>query len=270
MEDTAAHPAPAAPEAASVVRVGSGGARYTRAPKPPAAGRPGGARANQRALQAAVREFIVAKGLAAGAPLPTETELMAELGVSRHPLREAMKALEAVGIVDIRHGYGTYVGSVPFSALEAGLTFRTALSVRGDHSDIRNLVEVREVLETGLAGRVLAAYDLLDADALEGHVAAMERAAAEGRFTPEHDWAFHEALYRPLGNELVLDLLQVFWKVFAALDPDLPGAPDTPAATARWHRGILEALRSRDEQALHEALADHFRGIRARLAGTAG
>lgn len=210
------------------------------------------------------------KGLAAGAPLPTESELMSELGVSRHPLREAMKALEAVGIVDIRHGYGTYVGSVPFSALEAGLSFRTALSVRGDHADIRDLLEVREVLETGLAGRVLAAYGRLDLAALEGHVSAMERAAQQGRFAPEEDWAFHETLYRPLGNTLVLDLLQVFWKVFAALDGDLPRAPDAPAATARWHRGILEALRSRDGAALHEAVAGHFRGITARLADPAG
>ncbi|WP_222623355.1 FadR/GntR family transcriptional regulator [Streptomyces armeniacus] len=236
-------------------------------PQPPGepAPRPSGARANQRALQAAVRQLIVDRGLEAGSPLPTESELMRQLQVSRHPLREAMKALEAVGIVDIRHGHGTYVGSVPFSALEAGLSFRSALSVRGDHADIHNLLEVREVLETGLAGRVLGAYDLLDFAALDAAVSGMEREAERGRHAPAHDWAFHEALYRPLDNALVLDLLQVFWKVFHTLDADLPRAADTAAVTARRHRQILEALRAKDETALHEAVSEHFRGIRSRL-----
>jgi DNA-binding FadR family transcriptional regulator len=227
--------------------------------------RPGGARANQRALQESIKALIVERGLAAGSPLPTESELMGELAVSRHPLREAMKALEAVGIVDIRHGYGTYVGSVPFSALEAGLSFRTALSVRGDYADIRNLLEVREVLEAGLVGRVLAAHSHLDFAGLDAAVTRMEEEAEHGRFTPEQDWTFHETLYRPLGNELVLDLLQVFWKVFNTLDADLPRAPDAPAATARWHRQILDALLAKDESALHEAISGHFRGIRDRL-----
>ncbi|HEY3683624.1 MAG TPA: FCD domain-containing protein [Streptosporangiaceae bacterium] len=224
-----------------------------------------GARANQEALREAVKALIVERGLRPGAALPTETELMRELGVSRHPLREAMKALEAVGIVDIRHGYGTYVGSVPMSALEAGLAFRGALSVRGDLTDMRDLLEVREVMETGLVPRVLAAYDDLDLGALESAVAAMERAAGRGRYAPDDDWRFHETLYRPLGNALVLDLLQVFWKVFQELDDDLPRAASTPAVTAAWHRAILEALRAKDEPALRAAAAEHFRGIRARV-----
>jgi DNA-binding FadR family transcriptional regulator len=224
-----------------------------------------GARANQEALREAVKALIVERGLRPGAALPTETELMRELGVSRHPLREAMKALEAVGIVDIRHGYGTYVGSVPMSALKAGLAFRGALSVRGDLTDMRDLLEVREVMETGLVPRVLAAYDDLDLGGLESAVAGMERAAGHGRYAPDDDWRFHETLYRPLGNALVLDLLQVFWKVFQELDDDLPRAASTPEATAAWHRAILEALRAKDEPALRAAAAEHFSDIRARV-----
>jgi DNA-binding FadR family transcriptional regulator len=226
-----------------------------------------GARANQRALQEAITRLIVERGLEPGAPLPTELELMEELDVSRHPLREAMKALEALGIVDIRHGYGTYVGSTALSGLEAGLTFRGALSVQGDYTDIRNLLELREVLEAGLVGRVLAAVGDIDLDALEAAVVEMERAAAEKRYAPDQDWAFHETLYRPLGNALVLDLLQVFWRVFHTLDAQLPRAGDTPAVTAGWHRRILEALRAGEEDAMRAAVVEHFQGIRARVSG---
>jgi len=230
-----------------------------------ARGRPTGARANQQALQGAIQRLVVDRGLAPGAPMPTEFELMRDLDVSRHPLREAMKALEALGIVDIRHGSGTYVGTAALNGLEAGLAFRSALSVRGDHTDIRNLIEVREVLESGLVGRTIAAHDQLDFAALEAAVVAMEREAEQGRYAPTHDWEFHETLYRPLGNQLVLDLLQVFWRVFSTLDDTLPRAGGTPAITAGWHRDIFEALRARDEPAMRAAVIEHFRGIRARV-----
>src|SRR5690606_23759386 len=224
-----------------------------------------GARAKQRALQDAIKALIVERGLAPGAALPPEFELMEELDVSRHPLREAMKALEALGIVDIRHGHGTYVGSVSLSGLEAGLAFRSALSVHGDLADIRNLLEVREVLENGLVPRVLAAYDRLDFAELEAAVRTMEERAEEGEYVPEADWRFHEALYAPLGNDLVTDLLRVFWRVFNSLDDALPRADTTPAMTAGWHRAILTALRNRDEPALYAAVEDHFKGIQARV-----
>lgn len=226
-----------------------------------------GARANQRALQESIKQLIVERGLTAGAPLPPERELVADLGVSRHPLREAMKALEALGIVDIRHGHGTYVGSVSLSGLEAGLVFHSALSARGDLRGIRDLVEVRQVLETGLIPRVLAVYDTVDIAALTEAVEAMETAAAEDRYEPDADWRFHETLYRPLNNKLVLDLLRVFWRVFRSLDAQLPPDQNSPTTNAGRHRSILDALSRRDEAALAEAVTEHFHGIRARVSG---
>ncbi|WP_215545977.1 FadR/GntR family transcriptional regulator [Amycolatopsis sp. CA-230715] len=228
-------------------------------------GRSGGARANQLALQEAIKELIVRRGLEPGSLLPTEQVLAHELEVSRHPLREAMKALEALGIVDIRHGYGTYVGSVSLGGLEAGLAFRSARSINGDLSDIRDLLEVREVLETGLVARVLDQFDQIDLPALEEAVAEMERHAADGEYSPDADWRFHETLYQPLGNALVLDLLRVFWRVFHAMDGDLPREQAAPEVIASWHRDILEALRSREEPALRRAIGVHFHAIRTRV-----
>lgn len=225
-----------------------------------------GARANQRALQESIKRLIVERGLSAGSPLPPERELIAELAVSRHPLREAMKALEALGIVDIRHGHGTYVGSVSLSGLEAGLTFHSVLSARGDLAEIRDLVEVRQVLETGLIPRVLAVADEIDVAGLTEAVTAMETAAEAGEYAPDADWRFHETLYRPLNNKLVLDLLRVFWRVFHSLDPHLPREQASPTINAGWHRAILDALSHRDESALTTAVTEHFRGIRERVA----
>ncbi|GAA4449323.1 FadR/GntR family transcriptional regulator [Phytohabitans houttuyneae] len=224
-----------------------------------------GASENQRALQEAIKELIVRRGLAPGSLLPTETELMAELSVSRHPLREAIKALQALGIVDIRHGLGTYVGTPSFSPLEAGLTFHSHLSLRGDLRDIGDLVQIREVLETGLVRQVLAMVDTADLDTLESAVATMEREAAEGRYSPEADWLFHKTLYAPLRNELISDLLRVFWSVFDKVNAELPRTVETPQVAAAAHRNILNALRDGDAQVLTAAVADHFNDIRERI-----
>lgn len=219
-----------------------------------------------KALQDAIKRLIVERGLAPGSPLPTELELMRELGVSRNRLREAMKALQALGIVEIRHGYGTYVGSLSLAALAAGLEFRTSLSVTGDLRDVRDLLQVREVLETGLSPQVLAAADRLDDARLERAVATMEENAERGKHSPEADWLFHETLYEPLENALVTQLLQVFWSVFNKLSDQLSRTTEDPRVTARWHRAILVALRARDAEALRVAMEEHFDGIRARLA----
>jgi DNA-binding FadR family transcriptional regulator len=220
----------------------------------------------QRALQGAVKRLIVDRGLAPGAPLPPEFELMRELGVGRNRLREAMKALQALGIVEIRHGHGTYVGSLSLSALQAGLEFRTGLSVAGDLRDVRDLLQLREILETGLVADVLRYADELDYSTLERAVATMEADATDDKQAPHADWLFHKTLYEPLDNALLIQLLHVFWSVFDKLGDQLARTTEHPRVTARWHRAILTAVRERDEDALRAAMADHFQGIRARLA----
>src|SRR5687768_17885085 len=115
-----------------------------------------------------MKSFILERGLKAGDPLPNEQELMVQLGVGRHPLREAMKALQAVGIIEIRHGHGTYVGQVTLQSLEDGLAFRMSQSMAGDLRDVANVLEVRQAIEVGLADDVVAkfrrhSFDDLDA-----------------------------------------------------------------------------------------------------------
>lgn len=68
--------------------------------------------------------LIHQRGLGVGDSMPTELELIEELAVSRNSVREAVRALRALGIVDIRHGHGTFVGDAPLHALSPALTFR--------------------------------------------------------------------------------------------------------------------------------------------------
>ncbi|NKI45495.1 FadR/GntR family transcriptional regulator [Streptomyces physcomitrii] len=215
-------------------------------------------------VQGAIKQLILDSRLGPGDPLPTEAELMDALGVSRNSVREALKGLQALDIVEIRHGYGTYVGQASLTPLVDGLTFRT-LARHEDAHALGEILQIREVLEEGLIRRVATALGEPELDALEDLVERMAEAGRAGRPFPELDRAFHELLYRPLGNTLVAQLLGAFWNVFhrVALAQDWTEDP-SPERTVRRHRDIVTALRARDVAAAQRAMADHFRGIEAR------
>ena len=78
-------------------------------------------------------------------PLPTESELTAALGVGRNTLRESLKALQAVGVIEIRHGFGMFVAASNFEALTDGLTFRARMSLRHHGEEAMQLVSSNPV-----------------------------------------------------------------------------------------------------------------------------
>ena len=227
--------------------------------------RPRTALGNQTFIKEQVKSLILAGDLHAGDPLPTEQQLMSRLGVGRHPLREAMKALEAVGIVEIRHGHGTYVGSLSLRSLEDGLAFRMTQSMAGDLKDVRDVLDVREALEVGMADRVIERYRGEGLERLGEIVQTMEEMADRGETFAEQDLEFHRTLYEPLDNQLIIDLLGVFWRTFAEVNARLPGDHYTPSDAARWHRNLLQAIEQNSSDRFTRAMKDHFTGIRMRF-----
>jgi DNA-binding FadR family transcriptional regulator len=217
-------------------------------------------------IQERIKKLIIDRRLPSGAPLPTETELMELLGVSRNSVREALKALQAMGIVEIRHGFGTYVGPMSMAPMIEGLTFRTVAGHYRGEDSLLQLLELREAVETGLiarlAGRV-PAQDLAELDALVSRME--EEAAAGGTVRTDTDRAFHAALYRGLDNLLLSEVLEAFWDAFHRVRTDLVDAKTDPKITCRQHREILEAVRSGDAVRAEEAVRDHFGNIRTRL-----
>ena len=87
--------------------------------------------------------------------MPTENELIEQLGVSRSSLREAIKSLEALHILDIRHGVGTFVSESSLVPMIRGLSFHTQLNLHNDHNQLINILDIREILEYGFAPMVL-------------------------------------------------------------------------------------------------------------------
>ncbi len=217
-------------------------------------------------LQQQIKALILDNGLSAGDPLPTEFDLVEELGVGRNSLREALQALQAVGIVEIRHGFGMYVGRMSLGALVDELTFHSRITLQDSGNDVRHLIDIRQTLEIGLVQRVADLYPHADLSAVAAVVEQMDADAARGAVPPETDRLFHEVLYQPLGNPMVAQLLGAFWDVYFRLQ-DVLGPTDTAAAdTVRRHRDIYQAVKNGDRDAAAEAMARHFDGVMARIA----
>lgn len=242
--------------------VASGGAGQD--PRPPARF---SAQVRLRALQSDIMDLILDRELEAGDPLPTEQELSAVLGVGRNTLRESLKVLQALGVIEIRHGFGMFVAPSNFDALTDGLTFRGRLSLRHQGQEALALVEVRQALESGLIGGAMAVVTPEQLAAIEESVLRIESLAGSGQHFVEADAEFHRRLFEPLNNELLISLMGVFWKVYRRLHVELGGADteDLREAAAR-HREIYEAVASGDKVLAADRLNAHFEDIRRRIA----
>lgn len=218
-----------------------------------------------RAIRDEITGLILSRGLRSGDPLPTETELVETLGVSRNSIREALKALQALDIVEIRHGYGTYVGRLSLDPLADGLTFRALHDIGRDLRSMEEILEVREALEAALIRRVAANVPDEDLQALDEVTKKMNERAKAGETFAEEDREFHEVLYRSLNNALVTQLLRAFWDVFHRVNHRLGVTDPNPMQTVRRHRAIVTALRKHDVARAEQAMVEHFRNLDVRV-----
>ena len=218
-----------------------------------------------RHLEGRIVDLILEHGLRAGSALPAEPALVATLGASRNSVREALRALHTLGIVEIRHGYGTFVGRAPITAVTPGLLFRTRLGVRDDPGALADLVEVRELLELGLIEQVATRVDEALLDALGAAVEAMATADDQDALA-DADRRFHEVLYAPVGNELATQLIGVFWDIYHQVAAELEPPPGDRDQVVESHRRVVEALRARDAKQARRVMRYHFADLHERVA----
>ncbi|MFE4454660.1 FadR/GntR family transcriptional regulator [Streptomyces sp. NPDC056796] len=217
-------------------------------------------------IERRIKELILERGLGPGDPLPTEAELMELFAAGRVSVREALKALQAVNVVEIRRGFGTFVGSLSLSPFAEGLAFRAAVRHRQGEPGLLELMKVREALETGLVGAVTAGIPARDLAELRALVATMEREAArDGRVARTTDRAFHLALYASLDNHLLSEVLDAFWAAMDRVREDVDDGHQDPDVTCSQHHEIVEAVAAADGARAVRAMRTHFDGIRGRL-----
>ena len=206
------------------------------------------ARTRESAVEFVVNEIkraLVAGELEPGSRLPTELELAERLGVSRGPVREAIKVLEALGAVRIVRGDGTYVADSPRDALVNPLVFSLALT----QPSRRELVEFRETIELGIERLIRANAQEEDLDALEAANAALDRAVAAGAdqaTLTERDIDFHRALGGATHNELIARTYALVMDYFAPMIRRTHGSDENGRNAVRLHGELIGSLRARD------------------------
>jgi GntR family transcriptional repressor for pyruvate dehydrogenase complex len=209
-----------------------------------------------------VRDLIERGTIKPGDRLPAERLLAAQIGISRPSLRAGLRALAAMGIVEARHGSGTFIKAGPIMLVPEPLQLLAAL-----HGLTRDeLFEARRLLEVGVAG--LAAER-----ATPEQVAAMADAVA-GMFAglgdpPEHlahDVRFHRAVAAGANNKAVGALIEMISALFFELRrSSIEHAVDL-RDSAEQHRRIYQAIRAREPEKARQAMADHLTSAQANQA----
>lgn len=211
-----------------------------------------------QAVQEEVKSYIVKNGLKPGEPLPSETELAQQLGVSRSSVREAVKSLETLGILEARTGAGLFVSSFSFDPLINNLGYGTVFDLEG----LTDILEVRSYIEYGMVERAINAVTAQQLQRLRVLLERMRLLAEQGIYSPENDRNFHQVLWENVGNTVAARILDVFWKVFhEAQERAAIPEPVDPVGTYQAHVRIVEALEQGALEAMRANVRSHYIGI---------
>jgi len=207
------------------------------------------------AVRGYIKQYILDRGLKAGDALSTEGELANDLGVGRTSVREAVKSLQSLGIIEVRHGGGLYVREYNFDPVLEVLGY----GIRFDTRTLIELLQIRMWLESAVIGDAIHAMTDLDLAKIEAIITPWQervQAGAAGKDTiKEWDQAFHRALYTSLGNETLVKLIDVFWMAFGEFVGDYRNEPEPDLEE---HLRILEAVKARDVAAARRAVRQNI------------
>lgn len=205
--------------------------------------------------------YFTSGDIAVGTRLPAERQLAASLGVGRSAVREALAALEILGIVIVRPGSGTYLRDGISELLPRTLSWGLMLGA----PRTRELVELRSGLEVQAVQ--LAALRITDEalGRMQDNLATMESSLDGLAAFVEADAAFHREIAEASGNQVLQELLQSIRSLLRIwVDRALTEKGHAAAALAE-HWEIFRALQARDEAAVTSAMRAHMDTASRRL-----
>lgn len=208
-------------------------------------------------VQESLRDFISDNGLTPGTLLPAESELANQLGVSRNSLREGIKALESLGVLEARRGVGIFVKAFSFEPLLDNLAYGLGGALR----QVEELIEIRRVLEAGMIGKTLAMISDDDIAELRATVDRMGAHARRGESFADEDQLFHALLFRCQNNETFTRLIDIFWLAFYKASDFVNLDTVDPIATWKDHAAIVDAVEKKDLAEVQQRLDRHYEGI---------
>jgi len=207
-----------------------------------------------------IRQMLIDGRLQPGGRLPVEKDLAAALGVSRNPLREGVRALSMMGVLETRQGDGTYVTNLDPAILLAPLGFVVDLQ---NGSGTHHLHAVRRILETEAAASAALRIDAEELEAaaelLRLNEAELQLAEPDHEAVIENDITFHRIIAEAAGNPVLAALIGALggrtMRDRLRRSISQPGADET---SHREHLSILAALTAGDPGRARTRMAAHL------------
>lgn len=203
-----------------------------------------------------VRDLIAKGELRPGDRLPAERDLSTQLGVSRPTIRAGLRALSAMGVIQSRHGSGTYIPDGPPTLGSEPLRFLAAL-----HGLSREeMYEARRVLEVSAAGLAAERASAEHIAGIAEEVASLFASIEDPQEFLVHDIRFHRAVAAASGNQIVASLVEMVSALYyeqrretaaQATDRNLRDAADL-------HRSIYQAIRKHDVDQAQALMHQHL------------
>jgi GntR family transcriptional repressor for pyruvate dehydrogenase complex len=208
-------------------------------------------------------DLISSGDLKPGQRLPSERELCEHFGASRSSLREALRCLSIVGVLNARVGDGTSV------ATDGGRFLRKIVEWRliTEKHDIENLMEVRIALEGVSAANAALRATQEDLKHFQELLTRMKNAGKDAKKFAVLDVEFHVTLAKASGNALVFDLVSMIRSHLVRVLPKVLQLPNALPLSTGEHMAIIEAIEHRDSEAAREAMHAHLEAVMRRYVG---
>jgi GntR family transcriptional repressor for pyruvate dehydrogenase complex len=204
-----------------------------------------------------IKSMIAEGRLKDGDRLPPERELAEKFTVSRTSVREALRTLESLGLIEIRAGEGTFVRSASVEALIEPL----AVVLVSQREAVSELFEARRLLEPGiaaLAARRASAEEIID---MQRILDEQGREVAAGRTGIVQDAAFHAAIASAAHNRAITRIVNTLMDLLTQSRDASLHTPGRPTRSHEDHRRILAALQQRDAEGARTAMHDHLSAV---------
>lgn len=203
--------------------------------------------------------------LVPGTKLPPERQLSQMLNVSRPTLREALRALSLLGIIDNRPGSGSYLSiSTSNWNLEP---FSILFSIK--RGTLLSIFEARKILDAGAAQLAATRRQEEDIKALEESLQGMQTNINDPEKYNRHELEFHMAIVEAAGNPVISDLIEKLYKMLTIAREEMSDFRTKSEAYRNQdylgHKAILDAIKQGDGDAAARAMVDHLRAFEERL-----
>ena len=210
---------------------------------------------------------LVAEGhLKPGDRLPSERELVERFQVSRASIREAISALEMMGLIEVRSGEGTYIRQVNIDSVVAPLAWM--LFIEKDTE--LELYEARKILEVQAAGLAAERAEENDINEMFEALEVMRMDLQIQRLGEDADHNFHYAIARATHNKILFRLMNTIsdtmMKTLKTSRSKLYEDKNTPEKLYKEHYLLYEAIKNHDVERAQKLMLDHLVGVENQLA----